>query len=214
MVSFYGLWDPLYPETAEHGRVFTMLTEADDSPSVPFKAATLAHVWPSALHGESDAMRRLLGLPAGFHVQERNFLVLSREAETAVDNDALLLLPARAALPAPPAVRARVFRLDEFRSADTVHGAAACEAAARLAGRALFLPRATQGGAPFLRLLAWKAVSALRAGAEHDDEAAAAAYPQSVALDASLEGGEGARRAAGALAELLSVGLVFGFGRR
>ena len=215
-IEYYGLWDPA-TANAEFAarRVFTMLAPAGDGAiSVAFKDAILAHIWPSSLAGESDAMRRLLGLPVAFHLAERNFLVLDKAVENAFDADALLLLPARAVPPAPPRARARAFRVGDYRASDADGGAAARAAVAALAGRELLLPRAAEGRVPFMRLLAWKAVSALRAGADFDDDAAAA-FPAGVDVDATLERGtEGRARGARGFAEVLSAGLVFGYGGR
>ena len=213
VIDFYGLWDPATAGDAEaNRRVFTMLPlpeAAGERTSVAFKDATLAHIWPSSQAAEADALRRLLDLPAAFHLSPRNFLILEKAAEAAFDADALLLLPVRAAPPAPPRVRARAFRLAEYRATAPNGGAAARDAVAPLAGCELSLPRAAAGGVPFLRLLAWKAISALRAGAEAADDAAAA-FPPDLDVDASLTSRAGAR----GFNELLSVGLVFGFGSR
>jgi hypothetical protein len=159
-------------------------------------------------------MRRLLGLPEAFHLCERNFLVFHKAAESAFDADALLLLPIRAEPPAPPGARARSFRLADYRTAEADGGAEARAAVAALSGRAIFLPLAAAGRVPFLRLLAWKAVSALRAGAEAD-EGAAAAIPPEIDVDATLSRGRDSHgQGSSGFAELLSVGLVFGFGAR
>lgn len=225
VISFYGLWDPATADEPDVAlrRVFTMLPErgsgtgdGDARVSVALSDAILAHIWPSVLASESDAMRRLLGLPSAFHLNARNFLILDKTVETAFDADALLLLPVRAAPPAPPRVRARLFRLAEFPASSVAEsGAAARNAVAALAGRDLFLPLAADGRVPFMRLLAWKALSALRAGAEDADESATTTFPDDVDLDATLTRGEGGRaRGATGFAALLSTGLVFGFGAR
>ena len=221
VIDYYGLWDPATKELADvaNRRVFTMLPPAGaaadgGSSPVPFKEAILSHIWPSSLASESDAMRRLLGLPEAFHLCERNFLILHKAAESAFDADALLLLPTSAKPPAPPGARARSFRLADYRTAEADGRAEALVAVAALSGRALFLPLAAEGRVPFLRLLAWKAVSALRAGAEAD-EGAAAAIPSEIDVDATLSRGRDSHgQGSNGFAELLSVGLVFGFGTR
>ena len=110
--------------------------------------------------------------------------------------------------------RARAFRIGDYRASEADGGAAARAAVAALAGRELLLPRAAEGRVPFMRLLAWKAVSALRAGADFDDDAAAA-FPAGVDVDATLErGAEGRAHGARGFAEVLSAGLVFGYGGR
>ena len=100
--------------------------------------------------------------------------------------------------------RARSFRLADYRTAEADGGAEARAAVAALSGRALFLPLAAVGRVPFLRLLAWKAVSALRDGAEAD-EGAAAAIPPEIDIDATLSRG---RDSHGQGFAELSVGLV------
>ena len=223
VITFYGLWDPATatePEVAQR-RVFTMLPPAGGSASVTLSDAVLAHIWPSALAGESDALRRLLGLPAAFHLQPRNFLILDKAVARAFDADALLLLPVREAPPVPPRVRARPFRVAEFQTAAAGgcsggdgDGSGGCVRSniAALADRELYLPRAAEGCTPFMRLLAWKALSALRAGAEAD-EAAAAEFPGEVGVDATLARDDAGRpRGATGFTALLSTGLVFGLG--
>lgn len=215
VISFYGLWDPATADEPDVAlrRVFTMLPERGGSGdgvarvSVALSDAVLAHIWPSVLASESDAMRCLLGLPPAFHLKVRNFLILDERAAGAFDADALLLLPVRAALPAPPCVRARPFRLAEV----ALSGTAARDAVEALAGRELFLPLAADGRVPFMRLLAWKALSALRAGAEEADENATTTFPDDATLTRERRGGCVHGAAMGG-AMLLSTGLVFGFG--
>jgi hypothetical protein len=159
-------------------------------------------------------MRRLLQLPIDFHLNVRNFLILDKSTELAFDADALLLLPARSATrPVRAAARARTYRLSRFRSHKAPEVAAAdCEEIKRLEGHELFLPRAAEGHTPFMRLLAWKAVSALRAGAEAADAEGATADFRSgdVAFDASLESGSAAAvRMRRTVDSFASVGLVF-----
>ena len=128
--------------------------------------------------------------------------------------DALLLLPVRAEPPTPPGARARPFRLAGYRASEADGGAEARNAIAALSGRALFLPRAADGRVPFLRLLAWKAVSALRDGTGADADAATAFSPE-IDVDATVSRGPDSRGlGSSGFAELLSVGLVFGFDER
>ena len=214
VISFYGLWDPATEHLAEVSsrRVFTMLSPSSPRASVTFKDATLAHIWPSALARESDLLRQQLGLPPAFHVHVRNFLILDRAVELAFDADALLLLPARAKSPAPPTVRARAFRI-EHQAAAADGGVAARALIASLAGHELHLPRAGEGRVPFMRLLAWKALSALRAGSEaYEGEAA---FPVDVDVDATVSRDHaGHRPGSSGFSALLSAGLIFGLGAR
>jgi hypothetical protein len=72
------------------------------------------------------------------------------------------------------------------------------------------LPRTADGRAPFMRLLARKPVSALRAGAEAADAAAADFRSGDVAFDASLESGSAAAvRMRRTVDSFAPVGLVF-----
>ena len=218
VISFYGLWDPATEHLADVSsrRVFTMLSPSSPRASVTFKDATLAHIWPSALARESDLLRQQLGLPPAFHVHVRNFLILDRAVELAFDADALLLLPARAKSPAPPTVRARAFRI-EHQAAAADGGVAARALIASLAGHdsphELHLPRAGEGRVPFMRLLAWKALSALRAGSEaYEGEAA---FPVDVDVDATVSRDHaGHRPGSSGFSALLSAGLIFGLGAR
>ena len=77
-------------------------------------------------------------------------------------------------------------------------------------GRLLFLPRASEGRVPFMRLLAWKAVSALRAA--HEDIDAQGELPADLDLDATdTSGGSGVAMKAGSAAakRLTSAGVLF-----
>lgn len=154
-------------------------------------------------------------MPPAFHVHVRNFLVLDRAVELAFDADALLLLPARAEPPAPPTVRARAFRIElfEHQAAAADGGVTARAAIASLAGHELHLPRAGEGRVPFMRLLAWKALSALRAGSEaYEGEAA---FPVDVDVDATVSRDHaGHRPGSSGFSALLSAGLIFGLGAR
>ena len=216
VIAFYGLWDPAtehLPDVSSR-RVFTMLSPSG-CPRAPvaFKDAILAHIWPSALARESDALRQQLGLPPAFHVHVRNFLILDRVVELAFDADALLLLPARAQPPAPPSVRARAFRVDDRAAA--ADGGAARASVDALAGSELHLSRACEGHVPFMRLLAWKAFSALRAGAGAYDGEAAFPVDVDVNVEATISRDRvGRTPGASGFTALLSAGLIFGLGAR
>ena len=103
-----------------------------------------------------------------------------------------------------------------FSRAATAASPAAAAAAAAAApacgstgydGRLLFLPRAADGRVPFMRLLAWKALSALRAA--HEDADAQADLPAELALDATASPGAAARAGSGAAGRLTSAGILF-----
>lgn len=217
VIEFYGLWAPPLADGGGE-RVYSMLAVSVDGirPTISFKNAILAHIWPSSMARDAVVLRRLLSLPQDLNLHPRNFLILDKSLEMAFDADALLLLPARPTAPgAPASVRARAYRLARHR----VHKApevAERENIGALDGCELFLPRAATGKLPFLRLLAWKAVSALRAGAEAEDDAeAGAGAAGDVAWDASLEiGSEVAAHVRRTVEDLSSVGLIFaGAGR-
>ena len=193
--------------------------------SVPFKEAILAHIWPSVLAPKALDAGGLLCLPEGFHVNPRNFLLLRKPVERAFDADAMLLLPRRTASEGQEAV-AHVFsrhmsRLPESERALFSHAAIAASPAAAAAaavaapvcgstgydGRLLFLPRAADGRVPFMRLLAWKALSALRAA--HEDADAHANLPVEIALDATASSGAAALAGSGAARRLTSAGVLF-----
>ena len=109
----------------------------------------------------------------------RNFLILSKSVELAYDADALLLLPRRGIDGAPPAAVARVFGGRLLRLPESVKAQLRS-----YGGQKLHLPRASEGCIPFMRLLAWKAVSALRAANEETDSFAD--LPSDVHLDATV----------------------------
>ena len=173
-IDYYGLW-----ASKEARTVYTMLAGPDDDAgaahpaAVPFSEAILAHIWPSSKAAEAEALISLLRLPHDFHVLPRNFLVLHKEAEAAFDAEALLLFPART-----PTLSAasRLFRTERITGATPAETAAKRARLNGFARRRLFLPLAGEGHVPFMRLLAWKAVSALRAH-EEEDEAGLGANP-------------------------------------
>lgn len=205
VISYYGLWDPQSASVTDvtQRRVLTMLSPSRPAASVALKDAILAHIWPSALASMSALLRQELGLPTAFHMHPRNFLILDKAVERAFDSDALLLLPSRGVPPAPPTVRARALQ---------VSGTAAA-AIEPLTGRYLFLPLAADGRVPFMRLLAWKAFSALRADAEARN--GEKELPSEVDIEATVSRDrEGAVAGVGGFHALLSAGLIFGLGSR
>jgi hypothetical protein len=192
-IEYYGLWAST-EQDEKLRQVFTMLPGSDEEAAapaaVPFSEAILAHIWPSGKARGSLAVGQLLGLPEGFHVTPRNFLILRKGAEQAFDADALLLFPCRGrddAAPAAATARSRLFKVARMGAVKQQ------EAAAAFAGRQLYLPRAHDGHVPFMRLLAWKAVSALRASEEDAD--AQADLPVELDLNASQDDSAAAKRA-------------------
>jgi len=183
VIEYYGLWsarkDPL-----RDSLVHTMLPNTDAEAAagattpVPFSEAILAHIWPSG-HGHEGGVAHL-HLAEDFHVDPRNFLILRKGAEVAFDADALLLFPRRGSADGTicPTAVSRRFPAKEARI-PIAHSAEF----AGYHGRTLFLPNAAAGRVPCMRLLGWKAVSALRADAEAAD--ATAALPDELHLDAT-----------------------------
>ena len=153
-----------------------MVPDAHGRPqSVPYKDAILSHIWPSSQAGEARAIGAVLRLPRDFHVSERNFLILPKAVERLFDADALLLFPSRG----PP--RAATFRTGTVENAPLADQ----PAVAQYVGRTLYLPKEAEGKVPFMRLLGWKAVSAVRAEAEA--AAAVEALPADLELDSSRD---------------------------
>ena len=181
-IEYYGLWAST--ESDETSRmVYTMLPVAAAAPgappvAVPFKDAILSHIWPAK--ADPRGIAQLLHLESGFNVEPRNFLILPKVIEKAFDADDLLLLPFRETSPAPHrGVRVRLHP-------ETASG----HPLAWAAGVSLFLPREPEGHVPYMRLLSWKAISALRAVFEGTDEC-----PPFIDLDASVNGSGAVRRA-------------------
>jgi len=205
-IDYYGLWASKVGDDSRNWTVYPMLADtdvgADGRPApVPLRDAILAHVWPSNQSQGGLPVAKLLGLPENFNVRPRNFLILSKPVEKAFDADALLLLPRSGdGAGVPPAVVARVFRSRASRVPSVQP--AVLES---WSGRLLYLPN---GNVPFLRLLGWKAVSALRASFE--EEAAAAELPSEVDLNATVSH-DGTSRAAlpRAVNSLLEAGARF-----
>ena len=207
VIDFYGLWASEHADPYQR-LVYPMLQPAGARRAVPFSAVHLAHIWPSSKAREATDLRRVLDLPEMFHLNVRNFLILEEAVESAFDNAALLLLPCRAVGGAPVEVRSRALLLDKLHV--YTRGPAAAAAVALIKpyfAQPLFMPRAAEGRVPFLRLLAWHAVSALRARSESDDDRASE-LPASIHADATIMAASRGR-AGRAFFELASVGLVF-----
>jgi hypothetical protein len=166
--------------------------EVEHPVAVPREEAILAHIWPSKMQNVVPKIAATLGLQEDFHVRPRNYLVLRKSEEVAFDKDALLLCPTRG----PPVTAvARLLHQERILDSEDVAHVRAC------AGRRLYLPRADEGCIPSMRLLGWKAMSALHAEATADDDRTVDHVPEEVELDVSDDGGS-LRRAAGRLAEV------------
>ena len=214
VIDFYELWAS-EEDNKYNRRVYPMLQPEGKRDGLPFNDVHLAHIWPSSKAPEAKGMRRVFNLPEDFHLNERNFLILEDAVEAAFDNEALLLLPRRAEAEAPAQVVSRALWLERLEKYDPAKkGAAAVEARTRLMpyfGQPLFLPKADEGKMPFLRLLAWHAISALAARSASDDDRVSE-LPDSIHADATIT--MMARgRSVEAFTELASVGLLFGLPR-
>ena len=87
VIEFYGLADP-----DNNGRSFTHV----GGPSVEYKYATLAHIWPSGAADTAGLLQHALRLSEAFHINPRNFLVILDDVHRAFDSVSLLLLPLKA----------------------------------------------------------------------------------------------------------------------
>ena len=219
-IDYYGLWASAEADkTARTVRTMLASSAAETEPApVPFREAILAHIWPSALAICAQDAGGLFGLPEAFHVTPRNFLILRKPVERAFDVDALLLLPRRTAggeqQVASRLFRRHVSRLPEAERAMFAPATATSSPAAApictsdgYDGRLLFLPRASEGRVPFMHLLAWKAVSALRAA--HEDIDAQEGLPADLDLDATDTSGAATRAGSAAAKRLTSAGVLF-----
>lgn len=201
VIDYYCLWASAEDASKPPNErvVLTMLPRAK---KVAFKDAILAHIWPSSKAREADEIRRLLSLPLEFHLNVRNFLILEKHVEVAFDAHKLLFFPQRGSDGSPPTALARSFQLESYR----VNESAVDRDCARAAVQALhdvqlYLPSVQH--VPFMRLLAWNSISAIR---EHDET-----IPAALHLDASMS--SDARGAAlDGFSELASCGLIY-FGR-
>ena len=163
VAAFYGL-------THEDGsKLFDMLGVARR-----FDEVTLAHVWPASYQNFGDYARQM-ALPADFHRNPRNFLLLDRELHVAFDDGRVAFLPSR------DGVKVRVLRR-----------AGLSETILALDGRALHLPEKANGAVPFKRTLGWFAW--LAKGASRCSDEVLGELDASVSASASAEGNDGLRR--------------------
>ena len=133
-----------------------------------FDEVTLAHIWPASYENFGDYARQM-ALPADFHKQPRNFLLLDRELHAAFDDGRVAFLPSRAG------VKVRVLSPEGLS-----------EAMRALDGRALHLPRPE--AAPFKRTLGWFAW--LAKGASRCSEELLGELNASISASASADGNE------------------------
>ena len=80
---FYGL------TSASDNKLFDMLGEERI-----FSEVTLAHIWPESYKNFSDYANSM-GLPEGFELQPRNFLLLPRALHVAFDEGKVGFIPSR-----------------------------------------------------------------------------------------------------------------------
>ena len=131
-----------------------------------FDQVTLAHIWPES-YGNFSEYASEMALPGDFHLQPRNFLLLSRDVHDAFDAGKLGFVPAREGH-----FTVRVFRREGLP-----------DGVASLDGVRLHLPRALEGHVPYRRSLGWFAWLAKGAAARSPGELGAE-------LEAALEASE------------------------
>ena len=164
---------------------------------LPFSKVILSHIWPSSHRNFVEDAGIEFGLPERFEIDPRNFLLLPRETEEAFDAGALLMLPHKAERGNPPSVTART-----FKAAKRFPGFEDTLLSASYNDTPLYLPRASEGHIPYMRLLAWKALSSI---GPHEDQDS---IPPEVDLDASLNADSGKKiRTASSL--LKGAGIIF-----
>jgi hypothetical protein len=134
--------------------------------------------------------------------------VFSRHLSRLPEAERALFSPTTVAASPPPAAAAAAAAA---ATAATAAAAAAATTPVRDStgydGRLLFLPRAAEGHVPFMRLLAWKVLSAIRAA--HEDSDAQADLPAELALDATASSGAAAQAGSRAVGRLNSAGVLF-----
>ena len=207
-IDYYGLWASHDGDDSAQWTVHPMLSDTtpldDGKPTpVPFRDAILSHVWHSKNTRETDELAALLGLPPEFSVEPRNFLVLPKFFESMYDSDKLLLLPRRGQ---PPSVAARLNwapggMLPPGEPQQRLR--AYCETAPLL-----FLPLAAAATphVPWLRVLGWKALSAIRACGE--EAGATDGAPEFFDVDVSIDA-DGVRPLAAAMDRARNAGVRY-----
>ena len=149
VLDYYGLLVNCEGSDKKLWTAHTML-DTPDSPPLPLKACTLAHIWPKEQAMLASELAAELELPDGFYTQPRNYLILPRDAHEGFDNEALMFVPS-----ANGSIKVRKWRVED-RSDD--------EAAslAKYFGRELTWPnkQTASPSLPFMRLLAFRMMSA------------------------------------------------------
>ena len=185
------------------------VTRAPTSAPSPvlFKEAILSHIWPSEKAPIADDLGAKLKLERGYHISPRNFLILPKAAERAFDAEAITFLPFRER-DGRRGARVRVLNAslvpaDEREYVQSLDGcelwlpyvvvATDDDAGAMLAGgrTSPVAARCNEQQAvqrlPFLRLLAWRALGALRRRVEDDEAAAAVTTSEMEAMGVSVD---------------------------
>ena len=125
VAAFYGL-----DHEGDAGTLTDMLGVAR-----PCHEVTLAHLWPAS-YGNFGEYARDMALPAGFHEQPRNFLLLPRDVHEAFDKGLVAFVPKR-----DGGIVLRVLRPESLPAL-----------VVSLDGARLHLP---SGKAPYRRTLGW-----------------------------------------------------------
>jgi hypothetical protein len=176
VLEYYGLGVNLEhePWTAR-----TMLCQPGAEP-LPFGQCDLAHIWPKERQRDADAICSELKLEEGFCDEPRNYLVLPRDAAVAFDREALILLPSRRG-----GIKVRRWRTE------TVLPTTAASLVSAYDGKELQWPTRLIASpcVPFMRLLAWRMLSAFRKRPAPED--GGADIDEAGALDASDTSGVG-----------------------
>ena len=176
VLEYYGLGVNLEhePWTAR-----TMLCQPGAEP-LPFGQCDLAHIWPKERQRDADAICSELKLEEGFFDEPRNYLVLPRDAALAFDREALILLPSRRG-----GIKVRRWRTE------TVLPTTAASLVSAYNGKELQWPTRLIASpcVPFMRLLAWRMLSAFRKRPAPED--GGADIDEAGALDASDTSGVG-----------------------
>ena len=182
VIEYYGLGVDLAGSDSALWRSRTMLCDST-SVALPFEACTLAHIWPKDKQRFADAISMELKLPDNFYGEPRNYLVLPRDAHTAFDSEALLLVPTRSG-----AIRVRKWRVDVLKKGES-------DALGKYYDKLLQWPTSSSASPclPFMRLMAWRMMTAVREAPVVSSSASAGFEPSEVIDDvmASSSSSEG-----------------------